>query len=74
MKEQARIVTMMDVLKADGTHTFRPTTTFVFGPTLLTMYGAFKDPATESRCLSFDLYKRHVSNFLKSQAADQSRA
>lgn len=65
MKEQARIVTMMDVLKADGTHTFRPTTTFVFGPTLLTMYGAFKDPATESRCLSFDLYKRDVRDLLK---------
>lgn len=46
MKEQARIVTMVDVLKADGTHTFRPATTNVFGPTLLTMYGAFKDPAT----------------------------
>jgi hypothetical protein len=60
MKEQARIVTMMDVLKADGTHTFRPTTTNVFGPTLLTMYGAFKDPATESRCLTFDLFKRDV--------------
>lgn len=65
MKEQARIVTMMDVLKADGTHTFRPTTTFVFGPTLLTMYGAFKDPATESRCLSFDLYKRDVRDLLE---------
>lgn len=64
MKEQARIVTMMDVLKPDGTHTFRPTTTFVFGPTLLTMYGAFKDPATESRCLSFDLYKRDVRDLL----------
>lgn len=64
MKEQARIVTMMDVLKADGTHTFRPTTTFVFGPTLLTMYGAFKDPATESRCLSFDMYKRDVRDLL----------
>lgn len=64
MKEQARIVTMMDVLKQDGTHTFRPTTTFVFGPTLLTMYGAFKDPATESRCLSFDLYKRDVRDLL----------
>lgn len=60
MKEQARIVTMVDVLKADGTHTFRPATTNVFGPTLLTMYGAFKDPATESRCLTFDLFKRDV--------------
>jgi hypothetical protein len=67
MKEQARIVTMMDVLKADGTHTYRPTTTFVFGPTLLTMYGAFKDPATESRCLSFDLYKRDVRDLLNHQ-------
>jgi len=60
MKEQARIVTMVDVLKADGTHTFRPATTNVFGPTLLTMYGPFKDPATESRCLTFDLFKRDV--------------
>jgi hypothetical protein len=67
MKAQARIVTMMDVLKADGTHTFRPTTTFVFGPTLLTMYGAFKDPATESRCISFDLYKRDVRELLSHQ-------
>jgi hypothetical protein len=67
MREQARIVTMMDVLKPDGTHTFRPTTTFVFGPTLLTMYGAFKDPATESRCLSFDLYKRDVRDLLNHQ-------
>jgi len=64
MKEQARIVTMMDVLKQDGTHTFRPTTTFVYGPTLLTMYGAFKDPATESRCISFDLFKRDVRDLL----------
>lgn len=60
MKEQARIVTMMDVLKPDGTHTFRPATTNVFGPTLLTMYGPFKDPATESRCLTFDLFNRDV--------------
>lgn len=65
MKEQARIVTMVDVLKPDGTHTFRPATTNVFGPTLLTMYGAFKDPATESRCLTFDLFKRDVVELTK---------
>ena len=64
MREQARIVTMMDVLKADGTHTFRPTTTFVYGPTLLTQYRPFGDPATESRCLKFDLYKRPVADLL----------
>lgn len=64
MREQARIVTMMDVLKPDGTHTFRPTTTFVYGPTLLTQYRPFGDPATESRCLKFDLYKRPVADLL----------
>lgn len=64
MREQARIVTMMDVLKPDGTHTFRPTTTFVYGATLLSQYMPFKDPATESRCLKFDLYKRPVADLL----------
>lgn len=64
MKEQARIVTMMDVLKADGTHTFKPTTTFVFGPTLLTGYKPFTDPATESRCLPFDLFKHSTDDLL----------
>lgn len=64
MREQARIITMMDVLKADGTHTFRPTTTFVFGPTLMTGYKPFPDPATESRCLPFDLYKRSTEELL----------
>jgi hypothetical protein len=55
MKKQARVVTMMEVLRSDGTHGFSPSTTFVYGPTLMTMYGAFKDPGTESRCLTFDL-------------------
>jgi 5S rRNA maturation endonuclease (ribonuclease M5) len=55
MKKQARVVTMMEVLKADGTHGFAPATTFVYGPTLMTMYGAFKDPGTESRCMTFDM-------------------
>lgn len=60
MKEQARIITMMDVLKPDGTHTYRPTSTMVYGPTLMTMYRPFKDPATESRTVSFDLPKKTV--------------
>ena len=64
MREQARIVTMMDVLKPDGTHTFRPTTTNVFGPTLLTGYRPLPDPATESRCLPFSLFKRDVRDLL----------
>lgn len=60
MKKQARVITMMEVLKADGTHGFSPSTTFVYGPTLLTMYGAFKDPGTESRCLTFDLAEKEA--------------
>jgi len=64
MREQARIVTMMDVLKPDGTHTFRPSTTFVFGPTLMTGYKPFPDPATESRCLPFDLARRSTDELL----------
>lgn len=60
MREQARIITMMEMVKPDGSHSYRPTTTYVYGPTLLTMYGPFKDPATESRCLTFDLFQKDV--------------
>jgi hypothetical protein len=65
MKKQARVVTMMEVLKADGTHGFSPATTFVYGPTLLTMYGAFKDPGTESRCLTFDLAEKEALELMR---------
>ena len=60
MKKQARVITMMEVLRADGTHGFSPATTFVYGPTLMTMYGAFKDPGTESRCMTFDLAEKEA--------------
>jgi DNA primase len=60
MKEQARIITMMETVKADGSHSYTPTTTYVYGPTLLTMYKAFKDPATETRCITFDLFQKDV--------------
>lgn len=60
MKKQARVVTMMEVIRSDGTHGFSPATTFVYGPTLMTMYGAFKDPGTESRCLTFDLMEKEA--------------
>ena len=65
MKEQARIITMMETVKSDGSHSYTPTTTYVYGPTLLTMYGPFKDPATESRCLTFDLFQKDVSELLE---------
>jgi hypothetical protein len=65
MKKQARVITMMEVLRADGTHGFSPSTTFVYGPTLMTMYGAFKDPGTESRCLTFDLAEKEAMELMK---------
>lgn len=65
MAEQARIITMMQVMKPDGTTTYKPTTTYVYGPTLMTMYGAFKDPATETRCISFDLFQKTVGELQK---------
>lgn len=65
MKKQARVITMMEVLRADGTHGFSPATTFVYGPTLMTMYGAFKDPGTESRCLTFDLSEKEAVELMK---------
>jgi hypothetical protein len=65
MKKQARVVTMMEVLRADGTHGFSPATTFVYGPTLMTMYGAFKDPGTESRCLTFDLAEKEAVELMR---------
>ncbi|PKN91082.1 MAG: hypothetical protein CVU44_20925 [Chloroflexi bacterium HGW-Chloroflexi-6] len=61
MAEQARIITMMQIMKPDGTTTYTPTTTYVYGPTLMTMYGAFKDPATETRCITFDLFQKTVA-------------
>lgn len=60
MKKQARVVSMMETIRADGTHGFTPATTYVYGPTLMTMYGAFKDPGTESRCLTFDLMQKEA--------------
>ena len=60
MREQARIVSMQEVMLADGSHSYAPKTTYVYGPTLLTMYGAFRDPATETRCITFDLFQKDV--------------
>jgi hypothetical protein len=61
MKEQANVITMTSVKTADGLTVFEPVVHNVYGPKLITMYGKFGDPATESRCVTFDCYEKEVA-------------
>lgn len=61
MKEQANIITMTSVKTPDGLTVFEPIVHNVYGPKLITMYGKFGDPATESRCVTFDCYEKEVA-------------
>lgn len=54
MKRYANVMNMMEVMTENG-KAFIPTTTNVYGPTLITMYNSFKDPGIENRCITFDL-------------------
>lgn len=54
MKRYSNAMNMMEVMGPNG-KTFVPTTTNVYGPTLITMYHAFKDPGIENRCVTFEL-------------------
>jgi hypothetical protein len=54
MKRYSNAMNMMEVMTPNG-KAFIPTTTNVYGPTLITMYHTFKDPGIENRCITFDL-------------------
>ncbi len=54
MKRYSNAMNMMEVMSPNG-KTFVPTTTNVYGPTLITMYHGFKDPGIENRCVTFEL-------------------
>jgi hypothetical protein len=54
MKRYSNAMNMMEVMGPNG-KTFTPTTTNVYGPTLITMYHSFKDPGIENRCVTFEL-------------------
>jgi len=56
-KRYANVVNMMEVHSPNG-KTFVPSTSQVYGPTLITMYGAFDDAGIENRCVSFALSQR----------------
>jgi len=40
---------------------FEPIVHNVYGPKIITMYGSFADPATESRCITFKMYEKEVA-------------
>lgn len=65
MKEQAYIWKMEPVKTADGVTVFEPTVSNVYGPKLITMYGSFSDPATESRCITFNVYEKEIAELRK---------
>lgn len=58
MKDQAKVWNMMPVMRADGSQGYTGTINNVYGPKLITMYGRFKDPATEGRCLTFKMSEK----------------
>jgi hypothetical protein len=58
MKDQAKVWNMMPVIKPDGSQGYTGMISNVYGPKLITMYGRFKDPATEGRCITFKMSER----------------
>lgn len=58
MKDQAKVWNMMPVIRPDGSQGYTGTIANVYGPKLITMYGRFKDPATEGRCLTFKMTEK----------------
>jgi len=58
MRDQAKVWNMMPVIRPDGSQGYTGTIANVYGPKLITMYGRFKDPATEGRCLTFKMSEK----------------
>jgi hypothetical protein len=65
MKSQAFIWSMQSVKLPDGRTVFEPVVHNVYGPKLITMYGSFGDPATESRCITFKMYEKEIAELKK---------
>jgi hypothetical protein len=61
MKNQAFIWQMQPVKLPDGQTVFEPIVHNVYGPKIITMYGSFADPATESRCITFKMYEKEIA-------------
>jgi hypothetical protein len=66
MKDQAFIWSMKPVSGPEGETLYEPQAHNVYGPKLITMYGSFADEATESRCITFELFGKDMAE-LKAQ-------
>lgn len=64
MKDQAFVWSMKPV-SVDGETTYEPQAHNVYGPALITMYGSFTDEATDSRCITFDLFGKDLAELKK---------
>lgn len=54
-KKTGKVWKMVEVLLPDGTRRQRGEMAFVYGPKVVTMYGRFKDDATENRFVTFEM-------------------
>jgi hypothetical protein len=61
MKDQANVWSMKAVTDANGNQGYEPQAHNVYGPALITMYGQFSDEATDSRCITFDLFGKDIA-------------
>mgnify|MGYP001312199824 FL=1 len=61
MKDQANVWSMKAVTDENGDQNYEPQAHNVYGPALITMYGAFSDEATDSRCITFDLFGKDIA-------------
>jgi hypothetical protein len=61
MKDQAHVWSMKKVTDENGDEGFENQAHNVYGPALITMYGSFSDEATDSRCITFDLFGKEIS-------------
>jgi len=64
MKDQAFVWSMKPVT-VDGDTIYEPQAHNVYGPALITMYGSFSDDATDSRCITFDLFGKDLAELKK---------
>lgn len=66
----AKVWKMVEVLMPDGTRRQRSEMANVYGPKIITMYGRFKDEATENRCITFEM-SQHSPLELKKKGIPQ---
>jgi hypothetical protein len=69
-KKTGKVWKMVEVLMPDGTRRQRSEMAFVYGPKIVTMYGRFKDDATENRFVTFEM-SQHSPLELKKKGIPQ---